>query len=90
MIEWKNQLVIGMWGGDEEKSVIVLFCWTGMRSSDAATFEVGGVTRQPTPPEAGARPESPSTQSDVSTSRRASLASRSFQHSVEDLDLKRL
>jgi integrase len=46
-IQWKNDLGSGSWGGEDVKSMIMLLCWTGLRISDAATFDMSRVTQHP-------------------------------------------
>jgi site-specific recombinase XerD len=46
-IQWKNKLGTGSWGGDDVKSMIMLLCWTGLRISDAALFDMSRVTSHP-------------------------------------------
>ena len=46
-VAWKNHLGTGTWDGDDVKTMIMLLCWTGLRISDAATFDMGRVNRHP-------------------------------------------
>lgn len=46
-IQWKNHLGVGSWAGDDVKSMIMLLSWTGLRISDAATFDMSRVTAHP-------------------------------------------
>lgn len=46
-VQWKNQLGSGSWGGDDVKSMVMLLCWTGLRISDGATFDMSRVTPHP-------------------------------------------
>ena len=46
-VEWKNQVGRGSWGGEDVKTLIMLLCWTGLRISDATTFDTGRATRHP-------------------------------------------
>jgi integrase len=46
-IQWKNHLGSGSWGGDDVKSMVMLLCWTGLRISDGATFDMSRVTPHP-------------------------------------------
>lgn len=46
-IEWKNHLGAGTWTGEDAKSMIMLLCWTGLRISDGATFDMSRVTPHP-------------------------------------------
>jgi len=46
-IPWRNQLGSGSWDGDDVKSMVMLLCWTGLRISDGATFEMSRVTPHP-------------------------------------------
>jgi integrase/recombinase XerD len=45
--EWKNQLGAGAWGSEDVKTMIMLLCWTGLRISDAATFDMSRVSQHP-------------------------------------------
>lgn len=45
--EWMNHLGAGSWGGEDVKTIIMLLCWTGLRISDAATFDMSRVSRNP-------------------------------------------
>ena len=45
-VEWKNNLGTGVWTGDV-KTMVMLLCWTGLRISDAATFDMNRVTPHP-------------------------------------------
>jgi site-specific recombinase XerC len=46
-VQWKNHLGSGSWGGDDVKSMVMLLCWTGLRISDGATFDMSRVTPHP-------------------------------------------
>ena len=46
-VEWKNNLGTGVWTGDDVKTMVMLLCWTGLRISDAATFDMNRVTPHP-------------------------------------------
>lgn len=46
-IEWKNQAASGTWGADDVKTMIMLLCWTGLRISDSATFDMSRVAPHP-------------------------------------------
>lgn len=46
-VEWKNHLGSGSWDGDDVKSMVMLLCWTGLRISDGATFDMCRVTPHP-------------------------------------------
>jgi site-specific recombinase XerD len=46
-VDWKNHLGSGSWGGDDVKSMVMLLSWTGLRISDAATFDMNRVTPHP-------------------------------------------
>jgi integrase len=46
-IQWKNHLGSGSWGGDDVKTMVMLLCWTGLRISDGATFDLGRLTPHP-------------------------------------------
>lgn len=46
-VEWKNNLGSGVWTGDDVKTMVMLLCWTGLRISDAATFDMNRVTPHP-------------------------------------------
>jgi integrase len=46
-IQWKNNLGAGSWDGDDVKSMIMLLCWTGLRISDGATFDMSRATPHP-------------------------------------------
>ena len=46
-VRWKNHLGTGVWSGDDVKTMIMLLCWTGLRISDAATFDMRRVSRNP-------------------------------------------
>ncbi len=46
-IQWKNHLGAGSWGGDDVRSMVMLLCWTGLRISDGATFDMSRVTPHP-------------------------------------------
>jgi integrase len=46
-IQWKNHLGSGLWSGDDVKSMIMLLCWTGLRISDGALFDMSRVTPHP-------------------------------------------
>jgi integrase len=46
-IQWRNHLGTGSWGGDDVKSMVMLLCWTGLRISDGATFDMSRVTPHP-------------------------------------------
>lgn len=46
-VRWKNHLGSGSWGGDDVKSLVMLLCWTGLRISDGATFDMSRVTPNP-------------------------------------------
>jgi integrase len=39
-IRWKNQLGGSAWDGDDVKAMIMLLCWTGLRISDGALFDM--------------------------------------------------
>ncbi len=43
-IQWKNHIGSGTWDGDDVKSMVMLLCWTGLRISDGATFDMSRVT----------------------------------------------
>jgi integrase len=45
LVEWKNHMGAGSWGGEDVKTMIMLLCWTGLRISDAATFDMSRATR---------------------------------------------
>ena len=42
--QWKNRLGAGSWDGDDVKTLIMLLCWTGLRISDGALFDMSRVT----------------------------------------------
>lgn len=46
-VDWKNHLGSGSWGGDDVKSMVMLLSWTGLRISDAATFDMNRATPHP-------------------------------------------
>ena len=46
-VVWKNDTGTGEWDGDDVKTMIMLLCWTGLRISDAATFDMKRVSRHP-------------------------------------------
>jgi len=46
-VTWKNQLGRGSWSGEDVKTLIMLLCWTGLRISEAATFDMSRATRHP-------------------------------------------
>lgn len=46
-VQWKNHLGSGSWGGDDVKTMVMLLCWTGLRISDGATFDMSRVTPHP-------------------------------------------
>jgi site-specific recombinase XerD len=46
-VGWKNHLGSGSWGGDDVKSMVMLLCWTGLRISDGATFDMSRVSPHP-------------------------------------------
>ena len=45
--EWKNNFGEGAWDDEDVKTMIMLLCWTGLRISDAATFDMRRVTKHP-------------------------------------------
>jgi integrase len=44
---WKNSLGGGVWCGDDVKTMIMLLCWTGLRISDSAMFDMSRVASHP-------------------------------------------
>jgi len=46
-IQWQNHLGSGSWDGDDVKSMVMLLCWTGLRISDGALFDMSRVTPHP-------------------------------------------
>jgi site-specific recombinase XerD len=46
-VRWHNTFGSGSWGGDDVKSMVMLLCWTGLRISDGATFDMSRVTPHP-------------------------------------------
>lgn len=46
-INWTNHVGSGSWSGDDVKTMIMLLCWTGLRISDAVTFDMSRATSNP-------------------------------------------
>jgi len=46
-VQWKNKLGSGSWSGEDVKCMVMLLCWTGLRISDGATFDISRVTPHP-------------------------------------------
>lgn len=44
-VQWKNHKGTGSWSGEDVKTMVMLLSWTGLRISDAATFDMNRVTR---------------------------------------------
>lgn len=46
-IRWQNHIASGVWTGEDVKTMIMLLSWTGLRISDAATFDMARVSKHP-------------------------------------------
>jgi integrase/recombinase XerD len=44
---WNNNLGWGLWRGDDVKTMMMLLCWTGLRISDGALFDMSRATAHP-------------------------------------------
>ena len=44
---WNNNLGWALWRGDDVKTILILLCWTGLRISDGAMFDMSRVTAHP-------------------------------------------
>jgi integrase len=47
IVEWMNNTGRGSWDGDDVKTMVMLLCWTGLRISDGATFDMSRVSPHP-------------------------------------------
>lgn len=46
-VRWKNHHGEGSWSGEDVKTIVMLLSWTGLRISDAATFDMSRATPHP-------------------------------------------
>ncbi|HUA83943.1 MAG TPA: site-specific integrase [Bryobacteraceae bacterium] len=46
-VRWKNHHGTGSWSGEDVKTIVMLLSWTGLRISDAATFDMSRATPHP-------------------------------------------